>query len=230
MVDDVSLAVVHDAVEADAFGDDRCRDILVIHLASLSLELGVGLAACLVDVVLYDGLLVEAVVALEDCLRHLGGVGLEGEEFREVTLDEELELILVEELHVVLHDLREELVVALVSLELSLAVELACDEHRVESCTVFEDEQIRVKTELPPVVNHRLRDGHKELQIDLSPTFCEVLKARCYGGCVKNFSCHHFSCLLVLDCLHEEGIVSICIFDDDGILNEFLRLDLGWHC
>ena len=105
VIDDVSLAVVHDAVEADAFGDDRCRDIFVIHLASLSLELGVGLAACLVDVVLDDGLLIEAVVALEDCLRHLSGVGLEGEEFREVTLDEELELVLVEELHVVLHDL-----------------------------------------------------------------------------------------------------------------------------
>ena len=182
MVDDVSLAVVHDAVEADAFGDDRSRDILVIHLASLPLELGVGLAACLVDVVLYDCLFVESVVALECRFADLCRVGLEGVEFREVTLDEELELILVEELHVVLHDLREELVVTLVSLELSLAVELSCDEHRIESGAVVEDEKIRVKSELPPLVYHGLWDGYKELQIDFSPTFCKVLKARCYSS------------------------------------------------
>ena len=65
VVDDVSLVGGHDAVETDAFCHDRGRDVFVLHLASLSLELVVGLASCLVDVVLDNFLLVKAIVALE---------------------------------------------------------------------------------------------------------------------------------------------------------------------
>ena len=229
VIDDVALVGVHDAVQADAFGHDRRGDVLVEHLASLPLELVVGLAARLVDVVLDDLLLVEAVVALECDLADERRVVLELVEFGDVPLEEKLELVLVQELEVVLDDARDELVVALVALELGLAVGLAGDQNRVEPGAVLEDEEVRIEPELPPVVKHALRHCHEELEVDLSATLGDVLETGCHGRCVEHFSRYHFTCFFVLYGLHEEGVVAFCILDDDCVLDVLLRCNLCRH-
>ena len=229
VIDDVALVGVHDAVQADALGDDRRRDPLVEHLAPLPLELVVGLAAGLVDVVLDDLLLVEAVVALEGDLADERGVVLELVELGDVPLEEELELVLVQELEVVLHDAGDELVVSLVSLELCLSVGFSGDEHGVEPGAVLKDEEVGIETELPPVVEHALRDGDEELEVDLSSALGDVLEAGRHGSRVEHLRCDHFTCFFVLYGLHEEGVVSFGVLDDDGVLDVLLCCDLGRH-
>ena len=79
-------------------------------------------------------------------------------------------------------------------------------------------------------MHHACRDGHEEFKVHLTATLCEVLETGCDRSGLEDFGSDHLSGLLVLDGLHEEGLVSVCVLDDDGVLHEFLSLDLSRDC
>ena len=158
-------------------------------------------------------LLAHAIGRVELLVAHPGSIGLEGIDLRNISLQEDLQCPDIDELGRVVHNLRKESVILLITSELSLSVGLTRDHHGIQSDAVLQHEHVRIEPQLPLAVAHRLRHDHLERQVDLSLSLGDVPEARSHGRCLKHLRSHHLARLLILDRLHDEDLRSVIFYD-----------------
>ena len=174
-----------------------------------------------------DGLLfADAVCTEEFLITDICRIGLERIQCRYVPPEEYLQLTHVDERGGIFHDSREEPIILFVSPQLSLSVCRTCDYDRFKTYTVFKDVHVGIESELPAAVAHGCRDNNLERKINLSLPFCNISET-CGDHCrIKHVRCHHLTCLIILDCLHDDDFGSVIILELERITRHLLILYL----
>ena len=104
----------------------------------------------------------------------------------------------------------------LVTLQLRFPVAFARDQDRVQPEAVLRHEQVRVETELPVPVLHRLGHDDPEVEVHFAAPFRHVAEAGRDLGRLDDIRGDHLS-VLVLDGPHDQHLVPVRVFHDHRI-------------
>ena len=169
----------------------------------------------------------DAVGGEEQFVRHLGGIGLEGEYLGNVALEEDFELVDVDESGRVGDDLRKEALVLLVALQLGLPVSLARDDDGLEPCAVAKDVHVRCEPELPGRVLHLPGNDDLEPEVHASSTLGHVPEAGRDDRGVQDVGRDHLSRFVIPDGLHDEDLPAAFVPDGEGVPSRLPEIHFG---
>ena len=243
VVDKVAVGGRNYGIQPQALVNDGSLDVPAVHLLSLLPATGIEALGYRVGIVLNSIAAGHAVLrgkvaghfrvqdSVETFVCHLGGVGLERIQVRDIPLDEQFQQAHVDEAGAVRHDAGQILLILLVSAQLSFAIFGAGDDDLLQIQRIAQNVHPGIEPELPGFVLHVLGHADLELDVHFPVAFSHIPEAGFHNGGIDDVGCHHLT-VFILDGLHNDEFATVIVMDyqrvGPGHLKQFHLLDSGF--